>query len=255
MVFESHFNSNWLNLLTRNPHTAQEGRFGTSDYTAHIALPDYSKRLINQYNTILHGDIYSYSQRVQIPYTYNHFGVIIEFSQPTELELHNDEMVLDEGLRQIIARTGPVIIRNAYMVAKFRDRGHRNRFPHLNFHIDRSENQPTQYSMYTRNPYDEEQQYPRTSSTLFVPSIVGNLQAVKEAQANATSDIGMRGTYTIFNNEEMNTVLNNIVLEHAWDEPQGVGEISMLDNRTALHASYYRDPSQKGYKIGVRYLA
>jgi hypothetical protein len=180
---------------------------------------------------------------------------MIAFANSTELECHDDEMVLDEGLRQLIARVGAVIIRNAYMVAKFRDRGHRNRFPHLNFHIDRSVNQPTQYSMYTRNPFDDEQKYPRTSSTLFVPSIVANLQAVKEQQPNAASDKGIRNTYTLFTDEDMSQILNNIVLEHSWDQPQGVGEISMLDNRTSLHASYYRHPAEKGYKIGVRYLA
>ena len=64
----------------------------------------------------------------------------------------------------------------------------------------------------------------------------------------------MNGSYTIFTDEKMNDVFNNIILEHAWDEPQGTGEISMLDNRTVYHASYYRDRFNKGYRIGVRYL-
>ena len=255
MIFGSHFNANWLKQLIKNPQVVIEGQFGSSPYAARIALPDYSTRLLQQYNSILQGDIYGYSKRVQIPYSYTHYGVIIDFVKAAELVLHDEDMVLDEGLRQIIAETGPVIIRNAYMAAKFRDQGHRNRFPHLNFHIDRSENQPTQYSMYTRNPFDSEQQYPRTSSTLFVPSLVGNLQAVKEGLPGAATDIGLKGTYTIFTKENMEMILNNIVLEHAWDQPQGIGEISMLDNRTALHASYYRDATVKGYKIGVRYLA
>jgi hypothetical protein len=255
MYFASHFNANWLNQLINNPYSTIEGQFGKSDYVAKLALPNYSQRLLNHYGAVLHGNLSSYSQKVRIPYSFKHFGVIIDFIEATELELHDAEMVLDEGLRQIIARTGPLIIRNAYMVAKFRDQGHRNRFPHLNFHIDRSENQPTQYSMYTRNPFDPEQQYPRTSSTLFIPSIVGNLQAVTENQPNAANDVGIRNTYTLFNNENMKTLLGDIVLEHGWDRPEGVGEISMLDNRTALHASYYRNPAEKGYKIGVRYLA
>jgi len=238
-----------------HPFESIAGRFGNAPYSAKIALPDYNQRLLKHYSQILHGNIVSYSQRVQIPYAYTHYGLIIDFENPVEVALHTEEMVLDEGLRELIARIGPVIIRNAYMVSRYRDQGHRNRFPHLNFHIDRSENQPTQYSMYTRNPFDSEQQFPRTSSTLFIPSLVGNLQAVKEEQPNARSDIGIRNTYTLFTNEDMNSLLNNIILEHAWDQPQGIGEISMLDNRTALHSSYYRNPAEKGYKIGVRYLA
>lgn len=255
MNFDTHFNANWLNQLINNPQSTISGQFNTSSYSARIALPDYPRRLQAFYSGTLQGDIYTYSNQVEIPYAFNHFGVLIEFSEPTELELHDEGEVLNEGLRQIIARVGPVIIRNAYMVAKYRDRGHRNRFPHLNFHIDRSANQPTQYSMYTRNPFDAEQQFPRTSSTLFAPSIIGNLQSVKEGQPDATTDKGMRGTYTIFTKENMEAVLGNVVLEHPWNEPKGVGEISMLDNRTTLHASYYRDLSEKGYKIGVRYLA
>lgn len=255
MNFAGHFNAKWLNQLISNPFGSVEGRYGTANYSAKIALPNYSQRLLSRYGTIIQGNLSSYSHKVQIPYAFKHYGVIIDFNESTELELHDDEMNLDEGLRQIIASVGPVIIRNAYMVAKFRDRGHRNRFPHLNFHIDRSVNQPTQYSMYTRNPFDDEQKFPRTSSTLFIPSIVGNLQAIKENQPNAASNIGIRNTYNLFGNEDMSSLLGNIVLEHAWDQPLGVGEISMLDNRTALHASYYRNPAEKGYKIGVRYLA
>ena len=255
MIFNNHFNPQWLSQLTNKPMSSIEGNFSNARYSARLALPEYAKRLVEHYNDLLRGDLYGYASQVEIPFSFRHYGLIIQFNEPVSLELHDDDMVLDEGLRHIIAQVGAVIIRNAYMVARFRDRGHRNRFPHLNFHIDRSVNQPTQYSMYTRNPFDEEQKYPRTSSTLFIPSIVGNLQAVREGLVSAKSEKGLRGTYTLFTRENPDTFLDKVVLEHAWDEPEGVGEISMLDNRTSLHASYYRDPSVKGYKIGVRYLA
>lgn len=54
--------------------------------------------------------------------------------------------------------------------------------------------------------------------------------------------------------EPLDDVLGRIVLEHAWDRPEGTGEISLLYNRTVLHASYYRIKDTKGYPIGVRYL-
>lgn len=57
-----------------------------------------------------------------------------------------------------------------------------------------------------------------------------------------------------FLKENMADMLNNIIIEHDWREPLGTGEISIIDNLSCLHASYYPQPSEKGYKIGVRYV-
>ncbi len=255
MLFDTHFNNSWLRPLFQKPMQSHQGIFGTSQYTAKIILPNYRERLTKYYAMVLTGDLFAYSQRVNIPFTFSHYGVIIDFDEPTELVLHDDDMVLNNGLREIIAQVGPVIIRNAYLTAKYRDRGHRNRFAHLNFHVDRSENQPTHYSMYTRDPFDDEQKHPRTASTLFIPSILGSLQGIKEGLFKESPGMGVRGTYTLFTDENMSEILGNVVIEQSWDRPEGIGEIAMLDNCTALHASYYRDVSQKAYKIGVRYLA
>lgn len=149
---------------------------------------------------------------------------------------------------------GAVVIKNVYLDSEHRNMGHRNRFPQLNFHVDRSEKQPTHYSMYTRNPFDNEQKHPRKSSTLFVPSIIGYLQSLKEKSIDPASAKGNKGTYTIFTKENMSELVNNIIIEYAWSEVTGTGEISMLDNITCLHASYY-PTHEKGYKIGVRYVA
>ena len=64
----------------------------------------------------------------------------------------------------------------------------------------------------------------------------------------------MQANYRIFKNEAAHELLGKVLLEHGWNEPSGTGEISLLDNRTVLHASYYRDRVTKGYPIGVRYL-
>lgn len=109
--------------------------------------------------------------------------------------------------------------------------------------------------MYTSDPFDKEQKYPRTASTLFMPSILGSLQGIKEGLFNEAPNMGMRSTYTLFTEEDMSQVLGNVIVEQKWDRPEGIGEIAMLDNCSELHASYYRDASQKAYKIGVRYLA
>ena len=253
--FSQHFNANWLKTLLNTPHREIHGSYNEHDYMAKLVIPDYVTRINEHYRDITKGNLSSICQQAQIPFTFTHFGVMITFSEATELTLHDDDLNLEDGLHQLIAGVGAVIIKNAYMSSKLRKIGHRNRFPHLNFHVDRTANQPTHYSMYARDPFDDEQQYPRTSSTLFIPNIVGHLQGIKEGLVDPGTDKGARGTYTLFTKEPVNELMQNIILEHRWDEPKGVGEISMLDNLTLLHASFYRNPNEVGYKIGVRYLA
>ncbi len=65
---------------------------------------------------------------------------------------------------------------------------------------------------------------------------------------------GMRTHYDLFAGEGVHDLINTLILEHAWDAPHGVGEMSMQDNCVMLHASYYRNASKKGYRIGVRYV-
>ncbi len=124
----------------------------------------------------------------------------------------------------------------------------------IGFHIDRSPNQPTPYSMFTRDPFDSEQAEPRTALTLFVANIVAYLQLLKEKQCDSGTEKGVRTLYNIYSQTHMLDVLNQIVLEQAWSAPHGTGEICILDNRTVQHASYYRDAARQGYRIGVRYV-
>ena len=254
-AFSQHFNANWLKTLINTPHREINGNYNGRDYVAKLVTQDYATRINEYYRDITKGNLASFCQQAQIPFNFTHFGVEIHFNAATELLLHDDDLNMEPGLHQLIAGVGAVIIKNAYMSDKLRKVGHRNRFPHLNFHVDRTANQPTHYSMYARDPLDEEQQYPRTSSTLFLPNIVGHLQGIKEGLINPQTDKGVRGTYNLFCKEAVHELMQDIIIEHRWDEPKGVGEISMLDNLTLLHASYYRDASKTGYKIGVRYLA
>lgn len=255
MSFCENLDTGLLQSLLRNPDRPVMAEHAGMSYRAQIALPYYRKRLEEHYADILPQGLEPFCRQAEIPFGLEHYGVVFDLDAATEVHPHDQEGVLNEGLRMLISRLGAVIIRNANMVTHLREYGHKNRFPHLNFHIDRSANQPTQYSMYARDPFDEEQKFPRTSSTLFVPTIVGYLQGVREGLIKPSVDKGARATYTIFTQEDMGQLLGNIILEHRWDRPEGTGEISMLDNRTSLHSSYYRDPYNKGYKIGVRYLA
>ena len=253
--FSQHFNANWLKTLLNNPHRELNGDYNGHGYVAKLVIPDYANRINEHYRDITKGNLNSICLQAQIPFSFTHFGVEIHFNESTELTLHDDELNLEDGLHQLIAMVGAVIIKNAYMPGNLRSVGHRNRFPHLNFHVDRTANQPTHYSMYARDPFDAEQQFPRTASTLFIPNIIAHLQGIKEGLINPNTDKGVRGTYTLFSKEPVHELMQKIIIEHRWDQPKGVGEISMLDNLTLLHASYYREAAKTGYKIGVRYLA
>lgn len=250
----NHFTKQWLARLVQNPGTVMQGILDQHPYEACIAIPNFKQRVAEHYKSLLPNGLEHFCQQADIPCEFQNFGIIINFKEPTEIILHDDDMALNEGLRFLMAQIGPVTLKNAFLNIKHRGYGHRNRFPHLNFHVDRTANQPTHYSMYTRDPTDPEQTLPRTASTLFTANIVGHLQAIREGliQPNAT---GIKGTYTIFTKEYMEDIFGDLIINQSWDEPTGTGEIAMQDNLTCLHASYYRDQHVKGYRIGVRYLS
>lgn len=224
-------------------------------YTASIGIPDYRARVEQHFRALITGGLDEECRIAEIPFGFRHFGVAIRFEQPTEVALYDDDLRIHHGLCEIIDRVGPLVLRNAYLSEAVRTYGHRNRFPHLQFHIDRNSKQTTRYSMYTRDPFDEEQRHPRTASTLFTANIVGHLQGIKDGSVRRHVDKGQRASAPLFENEDMSRVLGSVVFEQRWDEPEGIGEIAMIDNATVLHASYYRNPGMLGYRIGVRYLA
>jgi len=252
--FAEHFNASWINHLLTSSMAQISGVFVNTRYFAKIGIRNYKQRIEDNYTAYLGSkSLDHYCNKHQFPQVFTDFGVIIEFESAVELYLHDDEMKLDQCVNYLIEKTGAIIIKNAYFNANQRLLGHRNRFPHLNFHVDRSPNQPTHFSMYTRNPFDAEQKFPRISSTLFVASVVGQLQSSKEQQV--VTSISNRSSYEIFINGSMEPLFNDIILKHAWDAPMGTGEISIIDNITCLHSSYYPNQFEKGYKIGVRYVA
>ncbi len=242
-----------LDHLSRNPSEIVEGKINGSRYRAGIVIPDYARNIGSHFASVGADDLDAICRRTLIPFEFSTFGLFFEFDRPIDLAIHAEDMTLDEDLRFMLARFGPVIIRNAHLPRDGQKESQRNIFPHLNFHFDRGANQPTQYSLFIRDPFDSVQAQPRLSSTVFVANIVAHLQYAKERgiQPHAGKK---RSRYDVFLDEPMDDVLGRIVLEHAWDRPVGTGEISLLHNRTVLHASYYRIKDTKGYPIGVRYL-
>lgn len=255
MSIHLEFGKSELAHLLQNPNQVLQGSMSGQAYSARIAIPNYAANIQSHYQSIIKPNLHQVCSNAAISFPNTHFGLVIHFDNATELFVHDDDLSFQSEEHELIQKLGAVIIRNAYMDPVKRDQGHRNRFPHLNFHIDRSENQPTPYSCFTRNPFDQEQAEPRTASTLITANIVAYLQCLKENKCNAIEEKGVRGTYDLFQGEDMNNdVLGSIVLEQSWSEPHGTGEIVFIDNRSVLHASYYKDESVKGYRIGVRYL-
>lgn len=184
-----------------------------------------------------------------MPFEARNFGINIHFEDPTEISFCDDELELADGMRALVRRFGVVLLRNAYLAEVRRKEGQRNIFPSLDFHVDRGASMANQYSLFWRDPFDPAHRAPRSSKTLVIPNAGAYMQARK--QGLRTEPMGT--LYKLFAEEDVEALFGSVILNVAWDLPPGSGEICMIDNRTVLHASYYK-AGQKGYPIGVRYL-
>ncbi len=244
-----------IRTLEKDPTRAVMGQMGNATYQLRVALPDYAENVAAHYTDGRMDRLQEICRRAAIPFEFSFLGLECIFFEPYEVQMYDEDMTMQNDLRVLIERFGPVIVKNVYLAGERREHGHRAKFKHLNFHYDRRAHQAEQHSLYFRDPFDPIQAEPRESSTLFIANIVALLQWMKETgQTEVPEGEGVRGTYQIFESENMEEVIGNIILEHRWDEPRGTGELSSLDNRTVLHASYYRTPSKNSYPIGVRYL-
>lgn len=244
-----------LAKLELNPDSSVSGNISGHSFEAKIIIPNYLQIIQQAYKTQLDHSLDYYINNLKLPALFKHFGVCISFNEPTEIHLHNLDMELESSAKQLIDKYGALILHNVHLDSDMRDMGHRNRFPQLNFHIDRNPQQDTHYSLYTRNPFDEEQKQPRTSMTVFIPYLVAYLQGIKEGRGSIADEDGIITRSELYTPVEIPELLNSVILPHTWDQLEGVGEISMIDNANILHASYYPDESNKGYRIGVRYVS
>jgi len=237
---------NLISASERSVHGSVNG----AKFQARIAIPHYDRAIADYYGGDLPHGLAAYAAKTKIPFRFRHFGLIVEFEKSIELHLHDGDMILDAGLRNLVAEFGPVVVRNVVLDAAQRDRFHRNMFPHLDFHTDRGENQPNQYSLFTRDPSDPVQASPRESSTVFIANIVGPLQCAREGDPQDST--GVRALYRIFKTEDTESLMGRVIVRQPWNAPPGTGEVTVLDNRTVLHASYHKPG--RGYPIGTRYL-
>ncbi|MDJ0949420.1 MAG: hypothetical protein QNJ94_10905 [Alphaproteobacteria bacterium] len=226
--------------LEQHPEQELAGRINGTSWSVKVAIPNYGREITRHYGRDVHG--------TGVPFDFRHFGLKCRFADPVELALYDANGVLDEGVRELVRRFGPVIFSRAMLPSAHRDPGQRNVFSNLNFHYDRGAAQGNVISLFWRDPADPVQRHPRESSTLFLANAVAYLQSLKEGAAPHE----LKATYTLFEQEDIASLDGRILLELPWNEPEGNGEIAVLDNRTILHASYYREA--RGWPISVRYL-
>ncbi|MFT4930057.1 MAG: hypothetical protein ACI8WB_006193, partial [Phenylobacterium sp.] len=229
-----------IESLLKDPYKVIPAMVGNSQAHIHINIPDYFNQLQQFYGNTILPDLPTVIHRSGIDFDTLHFGLVICFEEPVILTMHNQALELLGNSKALISQFEVVTIINASLDQESRDYGHRNRFPHLKFHRDRNELQPTPYSLYTRNPFDPEQRKPRISSTVFIANLVAYLQCMKQRDYQQIAEKGSQSHYNIFKEEDISQIIGKVILEHRWDATEGTGEISMLDNRRSLHASFMR---------------
>ena len=215
---------------------------GRSRFGARVGIRDYGARLERHYKRRV--------EALGLAGSFKDFGVIVDFETPAEIELHDDERQLDEGVAALVARYGPVLFRNAFMSDQARAGCQRNVFKSLSFHLDRGATQSDHYSLFWRDPFDAETRQPRSSTTLVMSNPAAYLQALDEGAAPHQ----FRQRYELFQQRVPDGLIGELLFELPWSAPEGHGEIAVLDNRTVLHASYYVHEHNRGYPIAVRYL-
>ena len=270
------FDARIFDPLLRDPEREVRASFAGIPFAARVISPRYGERIARHYRAVARDGLAAACAAAGVPFdrdgSGDRFGLAIRFERPAEIAVHDAAMTLDPSVRALVGRFGPVVFHNAYVTHAVRESFHRNIFPHLRFHVDRGPTMPNQYSCFTRDPFDAEQRHPRASSTLFIANIVARLELAR-AKAESIAggggaggagaggagegdapERGMRPSYDLFHGVFLRPLLGDIVLEQPWSEPEGTGEIAVVDNRTALHATYHKDGTTKGYRIGARYL-
>ena len=242
-----------MSHLARQPTDIVEGCLASARFSLRVGIPNYAARIEAHYRELLSAPIAMACESLRQPFKFPNFGLICEFREPCELNVYQGDVLCD-GLRDATERFGPVLLSNAFLSKAIRGESQRGRFQDLNFHIDRSQNQETQYSLYSRDPNDPAQREPRTASTLFIPNAVALLQDAQERQLRLQPTEIMPTHHTLFKNEEVRSLVRNVIREQDWSAPPGTGEMAVQFNPHIRHASWYRGLSKKGWHIGVRYL-
>ena len=120
-----------LAALDERPTSVVEGGLGKATFQARIGIPGYAEKVTRHYADIAPGGLAPICDQASIVPPFQHFGLICEFDNPTELRIHETDLSLDEHLRELVQRFGSIVIRNAYLPENDRRADQDNIFPHL----------------------------------------------------------------------------------------------------------------------------
>jgi hypothetical protein len=230
-----------FNNLILPPICEKDGSMNGHKFRARVLLPNYKKNVTRHYQSL--GSKWLESDG------FDDFGIKLSFEKPSEISIYDADFLLSPDIKNLISHFGVVLFENVYLSEKQRGEGQRNIFPSHAFHVDRGRHFDNQYSLFLRDPFDPVQKDPRRSSSLVISKPVARLQAEKEGKG----EIDLDARHDLFVDEAVQSLSNTIILRQSWSAPAGTGELCVFDNRTVLHASYYK-VGEVGYPIGVRYL-
>ena len=80
------------------------GRVNGAAYQARVLIADYDRRIESHYGDITGPGLGTVCATASIPFGFRHFGVLFAFDRLTEIDIHDADMVLRDGLRDAIAR-------------------------------------------------------------------------------------------------------------------------------------------------------
>ena len=78
------------------------GRVNGATYQARVLIADYDRRIQAHYRDITAPGLGTICATASIPFGFRHFGVLFAFDRLTEIDIHDGEMVLHDGLRSTI---------------------------------------------------------------------------------------------------------------------------------------------------------
>jgi len=253
MLNSFELSDNIIQNLKRNPQVPFFGKVGNELFTAKVIISNYHEKIENYFSRLGGESLIDFCKRMEIDMEYPHFGLRVEFEKEFSLVAHDDQRLLEDGIRKLVDAFGPVIFRNVKLPPCDENTQHKAIFSDLNFHRDRGEGLPYQWSLYYRDPQDPKHTRPRLSSTVFIPNLVAFLQNQKEN--GVPRETALQSCYNIFQDRDTvsDAIEKNVILEQRWDAPDYHGEVVVINNPPMFHASFYR-MKKRGFRIKVRYL-
>jgi hypothetical protein len=231
-----------LERLLRQPDLPVRGTASGQSFTARILVPEIGRAARTHYADL--PDV----ERELAAMPFRHFGLSVRFDAPHRLPAFDADLHLAPDLRRAIDAVGVCIFSNAVLPVAPDKVFQKNIFPDLKFHTDRGGLFDNQVSLFYRNPKDPEHRPPRRTSTLIIPNAVFRMQAAREGLLEKAAARNLE----LFDPQSVRDAVGKVMVEMAWDGPDGTGEVCLFDNRTVVHASHH--DGEKHYPIAVQYL-